>query len=138
MSNTKEISEKEAIKAAISLKMFCDRRIKLDGKCKCPFADGKLCNIGDVAPHRYEIPCIWTENDYNLAKLLKSKGAEIIKRADNEDLENPVKWSITTQICGLNGGWLPHGFFESLDIGEMVSLDVVIEEYEKLNNIFHI
>lgn len=138
MSNTKEISEREAIEAARSLKMFCDKRIRLNGNCNCPFADGTHCNIGDVAPHRYEIPSKWTKEDYELAKLLKDKGAEVIKKADNEDLENPVKWSFETRIDGLNGGWIPHGFFESLDIGEEICIDDIIKEYETSKNIFYI
>lgn len=135
MSNTKEISEKEAIEAAKKLKMFCDRKIRLNGNCNCPFADGTHCNIDNKVPHRYEIPCRWTEDDYVLANLLKDKGAEVVKRADNEDLENPVKWSIKNRIDGLNGGWIPHGFFESLEVEETVCIDDVIKEYEEANNL---
>ena len=138
MSNTKEISEKEAIEAARSLKMFCDKRIRLNGNCNCPFADGTHCNIGDVTPHRYEIPCRWTEEDYNLAKLLKSKGVKTVKRSDDESLNNPVRWLISNRLNELNGGWIPHGFFESLDIGEEICIDDVIKEYETSKNIFYI
>lgn len=133
MSNTKKISEKEAIEAARSLKMFCDKRFRLTGKCNCIFADGTRCNIGDVTPHRYEIPCRWTEEDYLLADLLRKKDVQRVEKTRcATDSCYYVRW--VANNSDLNGGWLPDGYFGNLTNNEKVFLEDVIEEYEAANN----
>lgn len=133
MSNTKEISEKEAIEAAKKLKMFCDRKIRLNGNCNCPFADGTRCNIGNKVPHRYEIPCRWTEKDYLLADLLRKKDVQRVERIRcDADSCYYVRWVANNSEP--SGGWLPDGYFEDLNIDEKVFLEDVIKEYESANN----
>ena len=129
MSN---ISEKQLMEAVKDLKSWCRQHRVLVGECKCPFNDGGVCSISDVdMPCEIKVPCRWTEDDYNLAKLLKNKGAEFIERVKYEVIKNPVKWLISNRCPIPNNGLLPNGFFESLGIEEKVSLDDVIKEYEE-------
>lgn len=137
MSNTKEISKKEAIEAARSLKMFCERRIVFDGHCNCLFADGTRCNIGNKAPCDFEIPhetpCRWTEEDYLLADLLRKKDVQRVERIRcDADSCYYVRWVANNSKP--SGGWLPDGYFEDLVNNEKVFLEDVIEEYESANN----
>lgn len=113
--------------------MFCDGRIRLNGNCKCPFADGALCNIGDVTPHRYEIPCRWTEEDYLLADLLRKKDVQRVEKTRcDADSCYYVRW--VANNSDPSGGWLPDGYFGNLTNNEKVFLEDVIEEYEAANN----
>lgn len=110
--------------------MFCDKRIKLNGNCNCPFADGVLCNIGDVIPHEYKIPCRWTEDDYNLAKILSRNGADTIKKSGGA-----TTWIKGSLLNPLDSGMLPMGVFEALNNNDSIRLHDIITEYEEDNQI---
>lgn len=117
----KVITENEAFKAVETLKEWCDGL-----SCTlCPFtrngiATGCIFRHHDL-PHQWKIPNPrrWTDDDIQLAKILKKLGVFQISYSSTGG-----PWWRTD--CGDNT--LPRGAFADLKPGETVPIDIIIEE----------
>lgn len=118
--------ELAAMEAARNLKKWCDSQCNTCGECDCPFADGVGCALGDVVPKDFKVPCRWTEDDYNLARILRRNGADTIKRTGIT-----VIWIKGGLLKLLGSGELPEGVFEALNNNDSIRLDDIITEYEQ-------
>ena len=120
------ISEETAMEAARNLKEWCDSHYIPYETCDCPFANGTVCTLRDCLPKEFTVSCRWTEDDYNLARILKRNGASAIKKSGG----------VTTWIKGgllnvLDSGMLPMGVFEALKNNDSIRLDDLTTEYEQ-------
>lgn len=94
--------------------------------CDCPFAYGTACLLRDGLPKDFKLTCRWTEDDYNLARILRRNGADTIKRSGIT-----VVWIKGGLLKLLGSGELPEGVFEALKNNDSIRLDDVIIEYEQ-------
>lgn len=116
------ITENEAIKAAEMLKEWCDGL----ACTRCPFtrngiATGCIFRHHDL-PNQWKIPNPrrWTDDDIQLAKILKKLGVFQISYSSTGR-----PWWHTD--CG-NNDTLPCGAFADLKPGETVPIDTIIKE----------
>ena len=115
------ITENEAFKAAEMLKEWCDGL-----PCTlCPFtrngiATGCIFRHHDL-PHQWKIPNPrrWTDDDIQLAKILKKLGVYKISYSNTGG-----PWWNTDDT----GGTVPIGAFADLKPGEGVPIDAIINE----------
>ena len=117
----KVITENEAIKAAEMLKEWCDGL----ACTRCAFtrngvATGCIFRHHDL-PNQWKIPNPrrWTDDDIQLAKILKKLGVFQISYSS----DGRPRWHTD---CGDNT--LPRGAFPDLKPGETVPIDAIIEE----------
>lgn len=114
------ITENEAFKAAEMLKEWCGG---LQCKC-CPFTrngSSMGCIFRASVPTNWKIPkpCRWTDDDIQLAKILKKLG---VYKISYSNIGGP--WWNTDDT----GGTVPIGAFADLKPGETVPIDAIINE----------
>ena len=119
----KEITNEEAIEAVRSLQNYCRQRCNPFGDCDCMFFKDNNCVVGvpkDFHNHRK-----WTDDDIELAKLLKQYGAVAVRRFEHS---STPYWQSKPHFGITEGGYLPKNSFKSLDCNEIINLDDIIDE----------
>lgn len=116
------INEQDAIKAAETLKEWCKGRMCRDCKFRIRnFNDCTFRKNGTPKDWHIPNPHRWTDDDVQLAKVLKNLGVYSITYSSNKKPWWQTSWA---------GGNVPEGAFADLKPGETVPIDEIIGDSE--------